>query len=182
MSEVIKRWYVLQVYSGYESKVKDYIVNRINTFDLSLQSKFGRILVPSEEVMEMKLGQKKLSKRKFFPGYVLIEMEMSSKLWHLVCRDGIPNVVGFIGGNSPTPLSEKEALKLLNKVENESSAPVPKTIFEIGEVVRIIHGPFSDFDGVIEEVNYEKGKVKVSVLIFGRSTPVELDFKHIEKN
>jgi len=174
------RWYVVHAYSNFENKVKLSLEERIERE--GLQSHFGKILVPTEEVVEMRMGQQRKSDRKFFPGYVLVQMNLTDETWHLVKET--PKVLGFIGGTSdrPAPISEKEANAILNKVEEGANKPRPKFLFETGEVVRIIDGPFKDFNGSIEEVNYEKSKLKVSVLIFGRSTPVELDFAQVEKN
>jgi transcriptional antiterminator NusG len=146
-----------------------------------LDEYFGQILVPTEEVVEMRLGQQRRSERKFFPGYVLVQMELNDETWHLV-KD-VPRVLGFIGGTSdkPAPISDKEADAILNRVEEGATKPRPKVLFEVGEVVRVIEGPFKDFNGVVEEVSYEKNKLRVSVLIFGRSTPVELDFGQVDK-
>ncbi len=173
------RWYVVHAYSNYENKVKEALEERVERE--GLQSKFGKILVPTEEVVEMKMGQQRKSDRKFFPGYVLVQMELTDETWHLV-RD-VPRVLGFIGGTSerPAPISEKEANAILNRVEEGVNKPRPKVLFEVGGVVRIIDGPFKDFNGNIEEVNYEKSRLRVSVLIFGRSTPVELEFGQVEK-
>ena len=174
-----KRWYVLHAYSGYEKKVKTALEERIEL--RGLQEKFGRILVPAEEVVEMRSGQKRKSERKFFPGYVLIEMELDDETWHLVKET--PRVMGFIGGKAdkPAPISQAEADAILNRIEEGTDKPRPKTLFEPGEMVRVIDGPFNDFNGVVEEVNYDKSKLQVAVLIFGRSTPVELDFGQVEK-
>lgn len=174
------RWYVVHAYSNFENKVKQALEERIEREGLS--SSFGKILVPTEEVVEMKLGQQRKSDRKFFPGYVLVQMELTDETWHLV-RD-VPRVLGFIGGTSdrPAPISEKEAMAIINRVEEGVNKPRPKTMFESGEVVRVIDGPFKDFNGVVEEVNYEKNKLKISVLIFGRSTSVELGFNQVEKS
>ncbi|WP_144394014.1 transcription termination/antitermination protein NusG [Pleionea sediminis] len=174
-----KRWYVVQAYSGYESKVKKMLEERIKLHELDDQ--FGEILVPTEEVVEMRAGQKRKSERKFFPGYVLVEMEMNDDSWHLVRET--PRVMGFIGGTSdrPAPISEREANAILQRVEDSSDKPKPKTLFEPGEVVRVIDGPFADFNATVESVNYEKNRLQVSVLIFGRSTPVELEFGQVEK-
>ncbi|WMS89104.1 transcription termination/antitermination protein NusG [Pleionea litopenaei] len=174
-----KRWYVVQAYSGYESKVKTMLEERIKLH--SLEDKFGQILVPTEEVVEMRAGQKRKSERKFFPGYVLVEMDMGDESWHLVRET--PRVLGFIGGTSdrPAPISEREANAILQRVEDSSDKPKPKTLFEPGEVVRVIDGPFADFNATVESVNYEKNRLQVSVLIFGRSTPVELEFGQVEK-
>lgn len=174
------RWYVVQAYSNFENKVKLSLEEHIKRD--GLQQYFGRILVPTEEIVEMRSGQQRKSERKFFPGYVLVEMELTNETWHLV--KNVPKVLGFIGGTSdrPAAITEKEAMTILNKVEEGVNKPRPKTLFEVGEVIRIIDGPFKDFNGVVEEVNYEKNKLKISVLIFGRSTSVELDFGQIEKS
>ncbi len=174
------RWYVVHAYSNYENQVKKSLEERIKRD--GLEEYFGKILVPTEEVVEMKLGQQRKSERKFFPGYVLVQMELTDETWHLV-RD-IPRVLGFIGGASdrPAPISDKEANAILNRVEEGVNKPRPKILFEVGEVVRVVDGPFKDFNGVVEEINYEKSKLKVSVLIFGRSTPVELEFGQVEKS
>jgi transcriptional antiterminator NusG len=182
MSEQIKqkrRWYVVHAYSGYENFVKQALSERIIAD--GIEEKFGEILVPTEEVIELRAGQKRKSERKFFPGYVLVEMEMDDQTWHLV--RSIPKVLGFIGGTSdkPAPISAKEADMILQRVQDSSDKPKPKILFEIGEVVRVIDGPFADFNGVVEEVNYEKNRMRVAVLIFGRSTPVELQFDQVEK-
>lgn len=173
------RWYVVHAYSNFENKVKEALEERIKREGLSQY--FGKILVPTEEVVEMRMGQQRKSDRKFFPGYVLVQMELNDETWHLV-RD-VPRVLGFIGGTSdkPAPISDKEAMSILNKVEEGASKPRPKVLFEVGEVVRVNDGPFKDFNGTIEEVNYDKSKLRISVLIFGRSTPVELEFNQVEK-
>jgi len=174
------RWYVVHAYSNFENKVKLALEERIERE--GLQNFFGKILVPTEEVVEMRMGQQRKSERKFFPGYVLVQMELTDDTWHLVRN--VPRVLGFIGGTSdrPAPISEKEANAILNRVEEGVNKPRPKVLFEVGEVVRIIDGPFKDFNGSIEEVNYEKSSLKVSVLIFGRSTSVELEFNQVEKS
>ncbi|MCB1875548.1 MAG: transcription termination/antitermination protein NusG [Chromatiales bacterium] len=174
-----KRWYVVHAYSGFEGQVKRSLEDRIRRSDLG--EMFGQILVPTEEVVEMRSGQQRKSERKFFPGYVLVQMEMNDETWHLV-KD-VPRVMGFIGGTSdrPAPISDREADAILQRVQEGVDKPRPKILFEPGEVVRVVDGPFTDFNGVVEEVDYEKSKVKVAVLIFGRSTPVELDFGQIEK-
>ena len=173
------RWYVIHAYSNYENQVKKTLEERIKRNQL--EHYFGKILVPTEEVVEMRQGQQRKSERKFFPGYVLVQMELNDETWHLVKE--VPRVLGFIGGTSdrPMPISEAEAEAILNRVEAGVNKPRPKILFEVGEVVRVIEGPFKDFNGVVEEVNYEKSKLRVSVLIFGRSTPVELDFGQVEK-
>lgn len=174
-----KRWYVVHAYSGFENFVKQALLERIQLEHV--EDKFGDILVPTEEVVELRAGQKRKSERKFFPGYVLVEMEMDDKTWHLV--RSTPKVLGFIGGTSdkPAPISPKEAETILLRVTESTDKPKPKVLFETGEVVRVIDGPFADFNGVVEEVNYEKNRLRVAVLIFGRSTPVELQFDQVEK-
>ncbi len=175
-----KRWYVLQVFVGYEARV----VASINeAMELNgLQDSFGDLLVPTEEVIEIRSGNKKRkSQRKFFPGYILVNMVMNDDTWHMVRK--IPRVLGFIGGTSdkPAPISEKEVNNIINRVAAGVDKPRPKVLFEVGEVVRVKDGPFTDFDGAIEEVNYEKSRLKLAVLIFGRSTSVELEFSQVEK-
>ena len=173
------RWYVVHAYSGYENQVRRSLEERVARS--GLQEKFGKILVPTEEVVEMRDGQKRKSERKFFPGYVLVQMEMGDDTWHLVRE--VPKVMGFIGGSSdkPAPISDKEADAILHRVQEGTEKPRPKVLFEPGEVVRVTDGPFNDFNGVVEEVNYEKSRLRVAVLIFGRSTPVELEFSQVEK-
>lgn len=173
------RWYVIQAYSGFEAKVKAFMEERIERF--GMQSRFGEILVPSEEVVEMRDGKERRSDRKFFPGYVLVNMDMDDDTWHLV-KD-TPKVLGFIGGKAdkPAPITEKEANAILNRVNESSEKPKPKFLFEPGEMVRVTDGPFNDFNGVVEEVDFEKSRLKVSVMIFGRSTPVDLEFGQVEK-
>lgn len=173
------RWYVVHAYSGFEAQVKKALINRVAMSPY--QDMFGQILVPTEEVVEMRDGQKRKSERKFFPGYVLVEMDMNNDTWHLVKE--VPKVLGFIGGTSdkPAPITEAEANAILNRVEEGVDSPRPKVLFEVGEVVRVNDGPFNDFNGVVEEVNYDKSKLLVSVQIFGRSTPVELEFSQVEK-
>lgn len=174
-----KQWYVVHTYAGYEKTVQKALRERIDR--AGLEDKFGRILLPVEEVVELKGGQKNVSERKFFPGYLLIEMEMTDETWHLI--KGTPKVSGFVGGTAakPQPLPEKEVTALLHRVEEGTQKPRPKFLFEAGESVRIKEGPFADFHGTVEEVNYDKNKLRVSVTIFGRSTPVELDFGQVEK-
>jgi transcriptional antiterminator NusG len=174
-----KRWYVVHAYSGFEKYVKQALQERIRLD--GLEEKFGEILVPTEEVVELRSGQKRKSERKFFPGYVLVEMLMDEQTWHLV--RSTPKVLGFIGGTSdkPAPITAKEADTILQRMQDSSEKPKPKTLFEVGEVVRVIDGPFADFNGVVEEVNYEKNRLRVAVMIFGRSTPVELQFDQVEK-
>ena len=174
-----KKWFVVHAYSGFEKSVQRALVERIKRSDIAEQ--FGKILVPVEEVVEMKSGQKNISERKFFPGYVLVEMEMTDDTWHLV--KSTAKVTGFVGGTStkPTPISEKEVQNILHQIQEGVEKPRPKVLFEIGESVRVKEGPFTDFHGNVEDVNYEKSKLRVSVTIFGRSTPVELDFSQVEK-
>jgi len=177
--EVKKRWYVVQAFSGYEKKVKISIQEHIERAEM--QDFFGDILVPTEEVVEMKAGQKRTSERKFFPGYVLVNMAMTDDTWHLV--KNVPRVAGFIGGteNRPMPISDREAREIIQQVSDSADAPKMKFTFAPGELVRIIDGPFADFNGTVEDANFEKSKLRVSVTIFGRSTPVELDFTQVEK-
>ena len=173
------RWYVVHAYSGYEKKVALAIQDRIQMH--GLEDRFGEILVPTEEVVEMKSGQKRTSERMFFPGYVLVNMELDDDTWHLVKET--PRVMGFIGGKAdkPAPITDKEADLILQRVQDSEETPRPKTMFEPGEMVRVTDGPFNDFNGSVEEVNYDKSKLRVAVSIFGRSTPVELDFTQVEK-
>ncbi len=173
------RWYVVHAYSQYENNVMKALKERI--VRAGLEEKFGDILVPTEEVVEIKDGAKRTTERKFFPGYVLVQMEMDEDTWHLV--KSTPKVLGFIGGtpDKPAPISEKEANSILNRVEEAVEKPKPKTLYEPGEAVRVTEGPFADFSGVVEEVNYDKSRLRVAVLIFGRSTPVELEFSQVEK-
>ena len=175
-----KRWYVIHAYSGYEKQVKRSLEDRIARADV--EGMFGDVLVPTEEIVEMKGGQKRRSDRKFFPGYVLVEMEMTDDTWHLV-KD-VPKVMGFIGGTAerPAPISQKEADSILNRLQEGADKPRPKVLFEPGEMVRVVDGPFNDFNGVVEDVDYDKNRLKVAVLIFGRSTPVELEFHQVEKS
>ena len=174
-----KRWYVIHAYSGFEKQVMRSLQERVKL--AGMEEQFGDILVPTEEVVEMRAGQKRKSERKFFPGYVLVQMEMTEGTWHLV-KD-TPRVLGFIGGTAdkPAPITNREAEAILRRVADGSDKPKPKTLFEPGETVRVIDGPFADFNGVVEEVNYEKSRVQVAVLIFGRPTPVELEFGQVEK-
>lgn len=174
-----KRWYVVHAYSGFEKFVMQALQERIRLE--KVEDKFGEIMVPTEEVVELKGGQKRKSERKFFPGYVLVEMIMDEQTWHLV--KSTPKVLGFIGGTSdkPAPITAAEAETILQRVQDSSEKPKPKVLFEVGEVVRVNDGPFADFNGVVEEVNYEKSRLRVAVMIFGRSTPVELQFDQVEK-
>ena len=173
------RWYVVHAYSGFEKQVMRALHERIEL--AGLQDKFGEILVPAEEVVEMRAGKKRRSERKFFPGYVLVEMDLDDISWHLVKET--PKVLGFIGGKAdqPAQITDAEAATILQRVQAGSEQATPKTVFEPGELVRVIDGPFNDFNGVVEEVNYEKNRLHVAVTIFGRSTPVELDFGQVEK-
>ncbi len=173
------RWYVVHAYSGFEKSVARNLVERIER--AGMKDRFGEILVPVEEVVEMKGGQKKTAERKFFPGYVLVQMEMDDDTWHLV--KSTPKVTGFVGGTAtkPAPISEKEVQSILDQMREGVEKPKPKILFEVGEVVRVIDGPFTDFNGNVEEVNYDKSKLRVSVMIFGRATPVELGFGQVEK-
>ncbi len=174
-----KRWYVLQAFSGFEGRVaatlREYI--KLN----QMEDQFGEVLVPTEEVVENVAGKRRKSERKYFPGYVLVQMEMNDYTWQLV--RSVPRVMGFIGGtpDKPAPISNREADIILNRLEQNSDKPRPKTTFQPGEEVRVTEGPFADFNGTVEEVDYEKGRLKVSVSIFGRATPVELEFSQVEK-
>lgn len=173
------KWYVVHAYSGMEKAVERNIQERIAR--AGMQSKFGRILVPTEEVVEVKNGQKRTTERKFFPGYVLVEMVMDDDTWHLVKHTN--KVTGFVGGakNRPAPISEDDVMKIVNQMQEGTDKPRHKIEFEVGEYVRVKEGPFTDFNGTVEEVNYEKSKLRVSVTIFGRATPVELEFAQVEK-
>ena len=173
------RWYIVHAYSGMEKAVERNIVERINRG--GMQGKFGRILVPTEEVVEIKNGQKKTTERRLFPGYVFVEMVMDDETWHLVKHTN--KVTGFVGGakNRPAPISEDEVQKIVSQMQEGTEKPRHKVEFEVGEYIRVKEGPFTDFNGSVEDVNYEKSKVRVSVTIFGRATPVELDFSQIEK-
>jgi len=173
------RWYVVHAYSGMEKAVERNLRERIDRS--GMQAKFGRILVPTEEVVELRNGKKAVSERRFFPGYVLVEMLMDDETWHLVKHTS--KVTGFVGGakNRPAPISEAEVMKIVNQMQEGVDKPRPKVEWQVGELVRVKEGPFTDFNGAVEEVNYEKSKVKVAVTIFGRSTGVELDFSQVEK-
>ena len=173
------RWYVVQAYSGFENTVLKSLLERIERSGMT--DCFEEVLVPTEEIVEMKQGQKKRTERKFFPGYVLVKMDMNDDSWHLV-KD-VPKVLGFIGGTSdrPAPITDAEANSILQRVRESADKPKPKVLFEPGEMVRVTDGPFNDFNGVVEEVNYEKSRLRVAVLIFGRSTPVDLEFTQVEK-
>lgn len=172
-------WYVVHSYSNYEKKVKATLEERIEREGFS--NYFGKILVPTEEVVEMRLGQQRKSERKFYPGYVLVQMKLTDETWHMV--NSTPKVLGFIGGSSdrPVPISDKEASAILNRIEEGVNKPKPKVLFEVGEFVRITDGPFKDFTGAVEEVYYEKSRLRVTVMIFSRSTPVDLQFGQVEK-
>ncbi len=174
------RWYVVHAFSGFEKQVARSLKEHVH--NAGMDEKFGEILVPMEEVVEMKGGQKRTTQRKFFPGYVLVKMEMDDETWHLV--KSVPKVTGFIGGtsNRPTPITDAEAQAILQQVQEGVEKPKPRFSFEPGELVRVIDGPFADFNGTVEDVNYEKSKLRVSVSIFGRMTPVELDFSQVEKS
>ncbi len=179
MSEQRMRWYVVQAFSGFEGRVAKSLKENIKMH--AMEDQFGEILVPTEEIVEMRAGQKRKSERKFFPGYVLVQMIMNDASWHLVRN--VPRVMGFIGGTSdrPAPITDKEADAILNRLQESVDKPKHKTLFEPGEVIRVSDGPFADFNGTVEEVDYDKSRMKVSVLIFGRATPVELDFSQVEK-
>lgn len=179
MSSENKRWYVVHAYSGYEKRVMAGLQEAIERH--GVEDLFGDILVPTEEVVEIRDGKKRKSERKFYPGYVLVNMVMNDETWHLV--KSTPRVLGFIGGTAdkPAPITQREADEILQRVESGVDKPRPKTVFEPGEMVRVTDGPFADFNGVVEEVNYEKSRLQVAVLIFGRSTPVELEFGQVEK-
>ncbi|RXZ36199.1 transcription termination/antitermination protein NusG [Oxalobacteraceae bacterium CAVE-383] len=174
-----KRWYVVHAYSGMEKSVQRALMERVER--AGMQEQFGQILVPTEEVVDVKNGQKSVTERRFFPGYVLVEMEMTDESWHLVKNTS--KVTGFIGGksNRPTPISPKEVDEIMRQMQDGIEKPRPKVLYEVGELVRIKDGPFTDFNGNVEEVNYEKSRVRVSVTIFGRATPVELEFGQVEK-
>lgn len=174
-----KRWFVVHAYSGMEKAVERNLRERIDR--AGMQEKFGRILVPTEEVVELKNGKKTVTERRFFPGYVLVEMDMADDTWHLVKHTN--KVTGFVGGarNRPSPISESEVMKIVNQMQEGIEKPRPKVEWQVGELVRVKEGPFTDFNGAVEDVNYDKSKVRVSVTIFGRATPVELDFGQVEK-
>ncbi|MDT7526806.1 MULTISPECIES: transcription termination/antitermination protein NusG [Idiomarinaceae] len=177
--QIKKRWYVVQAFSGFEKRVAESLREHIKMH--GMEDKFGEVLVPTEEVVEMKAGKRAKSERKFFPGYVLVEMAMDEAAWHLV--KSIPRVLGFIGGTQerPIPITQKEADTILNRLQDSVDKPKPKTLFEAGEVVRVNDGPFADFNGTVESVDYDKSRLTVSVSIFGRATPVELEFGQVEK-
>ena len=174
-----KRWYVVHAYSGFEKRVQASLKERIELD--GLEEFFGDILVPTEEVVEVRDGKKRKSERKFYPGYVLVQMEMNDQSWHLVKQT--PRVMGFIGGTAdkPAPITEREADAILQRVQDGADKPAHKTIYEPGEMVRVIEGPFADFNGLVEGVDYDKSRLQIAVTIFGRSTPVELEFTQVEK-
>ena len=174
-----KRWYVVHAFSGFEKHVQKSLQEHIER--AGMERYFGEILVPTEDVVEMRGGQKRTSERKFFPGYVLVHMELNDETWHLV--KNVPRVAGFIGGSGsqPTPISDREAEQIIQQVQDTADKPRPKYSFEPGELVRVVEGPFEDFNGTVEDVNFEKSKLRVAVSIFGRSTPVELNFSQVEK-
>ncbi|WMY97357.1 MAG: transcription termination/antitermination protein NusG [Arsenophonus sp.] len=179
MLELEKKWYVIQTFSGFEFRVSQNLKERMKLYNLDRF--FGEIFIPTEEVIEMRAGQRRKSEQRFFPGYVLIQMVMNEKTWHLV--RSIPRIMGFVGGTSdkPSPINEKEVNLIINRLKKSGNKPRPKILFEPGEVLRVINGPFSDFSGVVEEVDYEKSRLKLSVSIFARATPVDLDFSQVEK-
>lgn len=175
-----KHWYVVQAFSQYEKKVRDSLKDHVTRHEM--EDYFGDVLVPTEEVVEVRDGKRRTTERKFFPGYVLVYMEMNDDTWHLV--KSVPRVLGFIGGTAdrPAPITDAEADQILNRVEESAEKPRPKTVFEPGQEVRVTDGPFSDFSGVVEEVNYDKNRLRVAVTIFGRATPVDLEFDQVEKS
>ena len=177
--ELKMQWYVVHAKTGEELRVVKRIEQRIEIKGKEVADKFAEIVVPTEEVTEMRAGQKRRSERKFFPGYVLVRMIMDPESWHFI-KD-VPGVIGFIGGKNPAPISDQQADNILQRMEEGVNKPRPKVLFEPGEMVRVVDGPFADFNGVVEDVNYEKSRLRVSVLIFGRSTPVELEFAQVEK-
>jgi transcriptional antiterminator NusG len=176
--EVAKKWYIVHTYSGYENKVKESLAQRVEAMDMG--DDIGEILIPMQDVVEVKEGQRVVTAKKFFPGYLLVHMEMSDEAWHVV--KNTPKVTGFVGaGNRPTPLSQDEVNRIINQVSEAAEKPKPKLEFSMGETVRIVDGPFSNFTGSVEEVNHDRSTLKVMVTIFGRSTPVELEFLQVEK-
>ena len=172
-----KRWYGVHTYSGYENKVRLSLVERIKNHDMEEQ--FGEILIPSETVVEMKKGEKRTSSRKFFPGYILVNMELNDETWHVVKETA--RVTGFVGGNTPVPIPDVEVEKITKRIVEGAEKPRPKVQFEVGETVRVIDGPFLNFSGIVEDVKPDKAKLRVMVSIFGRTTPVELEFMQVEK-
>lgn len=178
MSSNTMNWYVVHTHTGYESQVKEALYLKFK--EQGREESLGDIMIPSEEVVELKKGRKKISTRKFFPGYIMIELDLNDETWHLV--NSLPKVTGFVGGSTPAPLSEKEVEKIRQQVVEGAERPTPKVIFSEGESVRVVDGPFTNFNGIVKEVNEEKGKLKVLVTIFGRATSVELEFLQVEKN
>jgi len=173
-----KQWYIVHTYSGYEARVKESLKQRVESLGMSEQ--FGEVLIPTEDVVEMRNGKKVVSSKKFFPGYILVNMEMSDSAWHVV--KNTPKVTGFVGsGNRPTPLDQEEVDRIIYQVESSVEKPKPRFVFKEGEQVRVTDGPFSNFTGTVEEVNQDRSTIKVMVTIFGRATPVELDFLQVEK-
>jgi len=178
VTESVKSWYIVHTYSGFENKVKESLEERVKAYNL--EAKVGEVLIPTEDVVEMRAGKKVVTSKRFFPGYILVEMDMTDDAWHVV--KNTPKVTGFVGaGAKPTPLSKEEVEQILDQVKTPAEKPKPKYMFEKGEQVRINEGPFTSFNGVVDEVNLDKNTLKVMVTIFGRSTPVELDFLQVEK-
>jgi transcription termination/antitermination protein NusG len=172
-----KKWYGIHTYSGFENKVRLSLLDRIK--NQGLEEQFGDVLIPSETVVELKKGEKRTSSRKFFPGYILINMELNDETWHVVKETS--KVTGFVGGNNPAAIPDEEVMKITRRIEEGAEKPRPKVLFEVGETVRVIDGPFLNFSGVVEDVKPDKGKLRVMVSIFGRATPVELEFMQVEK-
>ncbi len=173
-----KKWYGVHTYSGFENKVRLNLRERIK--NEGMEDLFDEILIPSETVVELKKGEKRTSSRKFFPGYILVKMELNDETWHIVKETA--KVTGFVGGNTPFPISDDEVNKITRRMEEGAEKPRPKVLFEVGETVRVIDGPFLNFSGIVEDVKPDKGKLRVTVSIFGRATPVELEFMQVEKN
>jgi transcription termination/antitermination protein NusG len=172
-----KKWYGIHTYSGFENKVRLSLLERIK--NQGLEEQFSEVLIPSETVVELKKGEKKTSSRKFFPGYILVNMELNDETWHVVKETS--KVTGFVGGNNPVAIPDEEVMKITRRIEEGAEKPRPKVLFEVGETVRVVDGPFLNFSGVVEDVKPDKGKLRVMVSIFGRSTPVELEFMQVEK-
>jgi transcriptional antiterminator NusG len=172
-----KKWYGIHTYSGFENKVRLSLLERIK--NQGLEEHFGEVLIPSETVVELKKGEKRTSSRKFFPGYILVNMDLNDETWHVVKETS--KVTGFVGGNNPAAITDEEVLKITRRIEEGAEKPRPKVLFEVGETVRVVDGPFLNFSGVVEDVKPDKGKLRVMVSIFGRSTPVELEFMQVEK-
>ncbi len=177
MNDSVREWFVVNTYSGFEQKVKDHLVKRID--EAGLSDRVSQVLIPTEEIAEIREGKKKISQRKFYPGYILVQLEMTDELWHVI-RD-TPRVTGFLGGNRPVALQESEMEAIFEQIGTAKARPRPKTLFEEGEPVKITSGPFMNFQGVVEEVNAQRGKVRISVSIFGRQTPLEVEFENLEK-